>query len=77
MTVMGPLRSWETVFTKSFFICSMFLSSVISRRITATPTGSPNGVVTRTRLAWAIRPSGSGSSETPSRPATHRSRSGT
>jgi hypothetical protein len=60
MTVIGPLRSWETVFTKSFFICSMFLSSVMSRRTTATPTGSPNGVVTRTRLAWGDASVGQG-----------------
>src|SRR5207244_725190 len=51
LTVMGHLMSWETVLTKSLFICSRFLSSVMSRMTAARPTGSPNGVVTCTRLA--------------------------
>ena len=77
MIVIGFLRSWETVFTKSFFICSRFLSSVMSRRMAATPTGSPNGVVTGTRLACAVRPSGSASSEVPGCPTANSWRSGT
>src|SRR2546428_641583 len=58
MPVMGPLRSWETVFTKSFFICSRFLSSVMSRRTAARPTGSPHGVATHTRPGSAGPPPG-------------------
>ena len=77
MTVIGLFRSCETVLTNSFFICSRFLSSEMSRRITASPTGSPKGVVTGTMLAWATRPSGSGSSEAPGRPAAKSWRSGT
>jgi hypothetical protein len=48
----------------------------MSRRITASPTGSPKGVTTWTMLACAIRPSGSGSSEMPGLPFTNSSRSG-
>ncbi len=77
MMVIGFLRSCETVFTKSFFICSRFLSRVMSRRMAATPTGSPNGVTTGTRPAWAVRPSGSVSSEVPGRPTAKSWRSGT
>ena len=46
MTVIGLLRSCETVFTNSFFIRSRFFKSVMSRSTTASPTGSPNGVTT-------------------------------
>ncbi len=76
MTVIGLFRSCETVLTKSFFICSRFFSKVMSRSTTASPTGSPKGVTTWTRLACAVRPSGSGSSEMPGSPFTNSSRSG-
>ena len=77
MTVIGLLRSWETAFTKSFFICSRFLSSEMSRRIAARPTGSPKGVTTATSAACATPPSGNGSSDSPGRAAAKSCRSGT
>ena len=76
IAMIGLLRSWDTVLTKSFFIRSRFLSSVMSRRMAARPTGSPYSVVTKTRLAWAVRPSGRRSSTTPGCPISKRRRSG-
>jgi len=63
------------VLTNSFFIFSRFFKSVMSRRTTGGPTGSPKGVTTWTMLACATRPSGNGSSEMPGRPFTNSSRS--
>ena len=74
MIEMGFFRSCETVLTNSFFIRSRFLRSVMSRRTAATPTGSPYGVTTETRLAWAVRPSESGSSIVLARLCSNRSR---
>ncbi len=58
MVTIGFLRSWDTVVSNSFFICSSVLKSVMSRRMAAKPIASPNGVLTGTTTAWAVRPSG-------------------
>ena len=71
----GFLRSWETVFTKSFFICSRCLSRVMSRRIAATPDrlAEWRGDEHEARLGAGRRAAGA---RTVRGPATNRWRSG-